>query len=153
MLFASHGELELWVEDNIVFMEFFGGWNLEKAKEFTHRLNTEILPLIIAPYSVIGILHDDWMPTADAIPHLTEVTLNAIKAGMVREAYVSSSALSSRVTQSLVLPADCQHYQSREFETVEQAIVWVKEPLSEEATIQQNRDPGDGRDFLGISNS
>ena len=40
MLFASHGELELWVEDNIVFMEISGGLNLEKAKEFTHRLNT-----------------------------------------------------------------------------------------------------------------
>ncbi|MDM7860385.1 hypothetical protein QTP81_07235 [Alteromonas sp. ASW11-36] len=147
MSFASHGELELWVKDNIVFMEISGGWNLEKAKEFTHRLNTEILPLIKAPYAAIGILHDDWMPTADAVPHLNRATLYAIKAGMVKEAYVSSSALSSRVTQSLVLPADCQHYQSREFDTLEEAINWVKESLERDSVTSE------GRKLIGTSNT
>lgn len=75
----------------------------------------------------MGVLRNDWMPTADAIRHLHEATRIAIKAGMVKEAYVSSSAISSRVTQSFVLPPDYSHYQSREFSNLEDAVAWIKE--------------------------
>lgn len=127
MSFDSHGELNIWVQDNIVYLEASGGWNLEKAREFTRTINEVIFPQLTPPFGVIGILSDDWMPTADAIPHLHEATRIAIKAGMVREAYVSSSAISSRVTKSFVLPPDCHQYQSREFSTLEAALAWITE--------------------------
>lgn len=127
MSFDSHGELKIWVQDNIVYLEASGGWNLEKAREFTRTINEVIFPQLVPPFGVVGVLHNDWMPTADAIPHLHEATRIAIKAGMVKEAYVSSSAISSRVTQSFVLPPDCSHYQSREFSNLEEAVTWIKE--------------------------
>ncbi len=135
MPFHSHGELKLWVENNIVFMEISGGWNLEKAKEFTYELNHTITPLVTPPFGAVGILHDDWMPTADAIPHLNEATRRAIMAGMVREAYVSSSRISSRVTESLVLPPDCNQYLSREFVNIDDAIQWVQYGLNPPASV------------------
>ena len=138
MPFASHGELKLWVENNIVFMEIAGGWNLEKAKEFTQTLNTQITALVKPPFGAIGILHDDWMPTADAIPHLQEATRRAIKAGLVKEAYVSTSKLSSKVTQSLVLPKDCHDYQSKEFDNISDAVAWLLP--SDAKPIQSLRD-------------
>ncbi|MEW9796848.1 hypothetical protein [Alteromonas sp. CYL-A6] len=127
MAFSSHGGLSLWVEDNILFMEVSGGWNLEKAKEFIHELNHTISPLVTPPFGAVAVLHDDWMPTSDALPYLNEATRRAIKAGLVREAYVSSSAISSRVTQSLVLPPDGETYESQEFSTFDEAVEWVKQ--------------------------
>lgn len=135
MSFHSHGGLKLWVENNIVFMEVSGGWNLEKAKEFARELNSVITPLVLPPFGAVGILHDDWMPTADAVPYLNEATRRAIQHGLVREAYVSSSAISSRVTQSLVLPPDCTQYQSREFGHIDEAIEWVEIGLSRSPSI------------------
>lgn len=127
MAFSSHGELKIWVADNIVYMECSGGWNVEKAKEFIHELNHTITPLVTPPFCAVGILHDDWMPTAEAIPYLNAATCNAIKAGLVKEAYVSSSPISARVTKSLVLPPDCEHYQSKEFTQLADAVAWLQQ--------------------------
>ena len=138
MAFNSHGEMKLWVEDNIVFMEIRGGWNYEKAKEFARELNSVITPLVKPPFGAVGILHDDWMPTADAIPFLHEATKYAIKSGLVREAYVASSPISSRVTQSMVLPPDGSNYQSREFSDIDDAIAWIREgTLGTSQTIEK----------------
>lgn len=139
MAFNSHGEMKLWVEDNIVFMEICGGWNYEKAKEFARELSSVITPLVKPPFGAVGILHDDWMPTADAIPFLHEATKFAIKSGLVREAYVASSPISSRVTQSMVLPPDCSHYQSREFKDIDEAIAWIKEGTGQAAGNRENQ--------------
>ena len=127
MKFTGHGGLKLWVENNIVFMEVSGSWNLEKAKEFTQALNNDITPLVTPPFGAIGILHDDWMPTADALPYLNEATRRAIEFGLVREAYVSSSALSARVTHKLVLPNESHRYQKQEFSNLDDAIAWINQ--------------------------
>lgn len=127
MSFGSHGGLKLWVDNNILFMDLSGGWNLEKAKEFIHELNHTISPLVTPPFGAVAVLHDDWMPTADAVPYLNEATRRAIKAGLVREAYVSSSRISARVTQSLVVPPDSDEYESQEFASVEEAVAWVQQ--------------------------
>lgn len=136
MSFGSHGGLKMWVEDNIVFMDVSGGWNVEKAKEFIYELNTNISPLVTPPFAAIGMLSDDWMPTSDAVPYLKEATLRAIQAGLVKEAYVSSSSISARVAKSMVVPADSPNYQSREFHTIEEAIAWIKQSYPN--TVSQN---------------
>lgn len=126
MTFGSHGTLKIWVEDNIIYMDLSGGWNLEKAKEFIYEINHNIAPLVTPPFAAIGLLSDDWMPTQDAVPYLHEATLKAIEAGMTKEAYVSTSSISSRVTKSLVVPPDSDKYQSKEFNSLDEAISWIK---------------------------
>ncbi|WP_100644337.1 hypothetical protein [Alteromonas facilis] len=126
MSFSSHGDLTIWVEDNIIFMDLSGGWNLEKAKEFIYEINHNVSPIVTPPFGAVGILRDDWMPTSDAVPYLHEATLRAIEAGLVREAYVSSSPISSRVTKSLVVPPDSDKYQSKEFTNIDEALEWLR---------------------------
>lgn len=127
MKFGGHGYLKMWVEDNIAFVEVSGAWNVEKAKEFIHEVNTVIRPQLTPPYCTIGILHDDWFPTADAIPYLHKATEVAIQSGMRKEAYVSSNPLSARISENLMLPKNSDIYEKRQFDTLEEALAWVKE--------------------------
>lgn len=131
MKFVGHGRLKMWVEDNIAFVEVSGAWNVEKAKEFIYQLNTVIRPQLSPPYSTIGIIHDDWFPTSDAIPYLNKATLLAIQSGMRKEAYVTTSPLSARITEELVLPQNCEQYEKREFDNLPDALAWVKQRAPE----------------------
>ncbi|WP_026375311.1 hypothetical protein [Aestuariibacter salexigens] len=140
MAFHSHGELNIWVDHNIVYMELSGNWNLEKAKDFIHELNYTITPQVSPPFVAVAMLDNDWMPTADAIPYLFEATNRAINMGLVREAYVSSSPISSRVTKRFVVPEDSERYQSREFVDLDDAVQWLKEGLSGSAAVKQKCD-------------
>ena len=127
MKFGAHGEFNLWVEDNIAYLEVSGAWNLETAKEYIEALNHVIGPQLNAPFATIGILSDDWFPTADAIPYLFKATELAIEAGLRKEAYVTRSSLSASITERLVLPENSDKYQKREFSNLEDAIEWVKQ--------------------------
>ena len=127
MKFGAHGEFNLWVEDNIAFIEVSGAWNVETAKDYIYQLNHVIGPQLTKPYGTVGIMHDDWFPTADAIPYLYRATELAIEQGMRKEAFVTRSALSASVVSQLVLPANSDVYEKRQFENLQDAIAWVKE--------------------------
>ena len=127
MKFGAHGSFNIWVEGNIAFFEVSGAWNLETAFAYIHHLNTVTSSQVTAPFTAIGILHDDWFPTADALPYLFKATEFAISVGLRKEAYVSQSALSAGVAERLVLPENSDLYQKQVFDNLEDAIKWVKQ--------------------------
>jgi hypothetical protein len=67
--FPTHGSVELDIDENILFVEGYGPWNLESVVEAETHMAPLLQTLSISPWGALVVLHGDpiYVPDAAAV--------------------------------------------------------------------------------------
>jgi hypothetical protein len=89
-MFSEHGDFDVNLRGNILFLYIQGAWNIETSVAYQEAISEAIKPVIGKNWAAITLM-DDWeLCTPDSESVLFEIIKDAISKGLTREAVVNS---------------------------------------------------------------
>lgn len=92
-MFTEHGCFDVELRGNILFLEIEGAWNIETALAYQETIAEVIRPVIGKHWAAITIMSNWELCTPDSETVIVNITIDALKKGLVREAVVNNSGL------------------------------------------------------------
>ena len=126
-MFSPHGTLDIIVDDNIIFIEAQGPWNIEYLALLHEEFTKAVCRVDIANYAILIT------PKGEAISaeargesHISFIKKGNAKAVALNLAYCTTALLTERIFTKLYRAADIKH---AFFDSHHDARLWLDEEL------------------------
>jgi hypothetical protein len=129
-MFNLHGTFKIELQDDIVFVDMIGAWNLETAIAFSAEIKALTKQIYGRPWAALTRM-DEWeLCTPDCEPVIVEFSLDAKRSGLTREAVVNEKEstkleLFSRFRNDSLVKQANPEFERRFFKNLASGLAWL----------------------------
>lgn len=122
--FQAHGTYQLSLDNQVIVLKAYGGWNKEAAQQLFADIEHLISKLPQTPFAKL-IDARQWQLGTPDFQYLTKKALQSlVNKGLSREVYIVQKGTLKKDQLKLMCPSDSR-YQRKFVETAEEAIAWL----------------------------